>query len=115
MSLSSMSQNPASAIVRRAVLALAAFGASCSDRITSAPARVPGSSDRVVTCQGDVAARTLSCGMSSAPAPVGSPPGFSADLIVGGGNNHGLPQSTNVRYHPATPNFPAGGAVHNPL
>src|SRR3989442_15820529 len=87
MSLSSMSRNPASAIVRRAMLALAAFGAACSDHITSAPARVLGSSDRVVTCQGDVGARTLSCGMSSAPTAVRSPSGFSADLIVGGENN----------------------------
>src|SRR3989442_11742747 len=77
MSLSSMSRNPASAIVRRAVLALAAFGAACSDHIPSAPARVPGSPDLVVTCQGDVAARTLSCGMSSAPTAVRSPSGFS--------------------------------------
>src|SRR6266699_1802496 len=115
MSLSSMSRNPASAIVRRAVLAVAAFGAACSDHITSAPARVPGSSDRVVTCQGDVAARTLSCGMSSAPAPVGSPPGFSADLIVGGENIDVLLQSTNVSYDPATQIFQADVTVQNLL
>src|SRR3989454_11777462 len=95
MSLSSMTRNPASAIVRRAVLALAAFGAACSDHIPSAPARVLGSSDRVVTCQGDVAARTLSCGMSSAPAAVASPPGFSADLIVGGGDHRVVLKTTN--------------------
>lgn len=110
-----MSRNPASAIVRRAVLAVAAFGAACSDHITSAPARVPGSSDRVVTCQGDVAARTLSCGMSSAPAPVGSPPGFSADLIVGGENIDVLLKSTNVSYDPATQIFQADVTVQNLL
>src|SRR6266699_2237801 len=115
MSLSSMSRNPASAIVRRAVLAVAAFGAACSDHIPSAPARVPGSSDRVVTCQGDVAARTLSCGMSSAPAPVGSPPGFSADLIVGGENIDVLLKSTNVSYDPATQIFQADVTVQNLL
>src|SRR3989449_4888015 len=113
MSLSSMSQNPASAIVRRAVLALAAFGAACSDHIPSAPARVPGSSDRVVTCQGDVAARTLSCGMSSAPTAVRSPSGFSADLIVGGGKIDVLLKSTNVRYDPATQIFQADVTVQD--
>src|SRR2546426_4959948 len=107
MSLSSMSRNPASAIVRRAVLALAAFGAACSDHIPSAPARVLGSSDRVVTCQGDVAARTLSCGMSSAPAAVASPPGFSADLIVGGADIHLRRQTANIPHGPADPNFHA--------
>src|SRR5437016_6398789 len=115
MSLSSMSRNPASAIVRHAMLALAAFGAACSDHITSAPARVLGSSDRVVTCQGDVGARTLSCGMSSAPAAVGSPSGFSADLIVGGENTDVLLKSTNVRYDPATQIFQADVTVHNLL
>jgi len=110
-----MSRNPASAIVRRAVLALAAFGAACSDHITSAPARVLGSSDRVVTCQGDVGARTLSCGMSSAPAAVGSPSGFSADLIVGGENTDVLLKSTNVSYDPATQIFQADVTVQNLL
>jgi len=110
-----MSRNPASALVRRAVLALAAFGAACSDRIPSAPARVPGSSDLVVTCQGDVAARTLSCGMSSAPPAVGSPSGFSADLIVGGQNTNVLLKSTNVRYDPATQIFQADVTVQNLL
>jgi len=110
-----MSRNPASAIVRRAVLALAACGAACSDRIPSAPARVPGSSDLVVTCQGDVAARTLSCGMSSAPAAVGSPSGFSADLIVGGENTNVLLKSTNVRYDPASQIFQADVTVQNLL
>src|SRR2546426_7805228 len=113
MSLSSMSQNPASAIVRRAMLALAAFGAACSDHITSAPARVLGSSDRVVTCQGDVGARTLSCGMSSAPAAVRSSSGFSADLIVGGQNTNVLLTSTNVSYDQATQIFQADVTVQN--
>jgi len=108
-----MSRTPASAIVRHAMLALAAFGAACSDHITSAPARVLGSSDRVVTCQGDVGARTLSCGMSSAPAAVASPSGFSADLIVGGQNTDVLLKSTNVRYDPATQIFQADVTVQN--
>src|SRR3989442_2128031 len=115
MSLSSMTRNPASAIVRRAMLALVAFGAACSDHIPSAPARVLGSSDRVVTCQGDVAARTLSCGMSSAPAAVASPAGFSADLIVGGQNTDVLLKSTNVSYDPATQIFQADVTVQNLL
>src|SRR3989442_4056417 len=115
MSLSSMSRNPASAIVRRAVLALAAFGAACSDHIPSAPARVPGSPDLVVTCQGDVAARTVSCGMSSAPTAVRSPSGFSADLIVGGENIDVLLKSTNVSYDPATQIFQADVTVQNLL
>src|SRR2546430_13804163 len=105
MSLSSMSRNPASAIVRHAMLALAAFGAACSDHITSAPARVLGSSDRVVTCQGDVGARTLSCGMSSASTSVRSPSGFSADLIVGGGDDDVLLKITNIHHFPATPSL----------
>ena len=100
---------------RRAMLALVAFGAACSDPIPSAPARVLGSSDRVVTCQGDVAARTLSCGMSSAPAAVASPAGFSADLIVGGQNTDVLLKSTNVRYDPATQIFQADVTVQNLL
>src|SRR2546429_9754565 len=102
MSLSSMSRNPASAIVRRAVLALAAFGAACSDHITSAPARVLGSSARVVTFQGDVAAVTLSCGISRAPAEVSSPFGFPADPIVGRQKTDGPVKTTNIRYRPAT-------------
>src|SRR2546426_9600071 len=109
MSLSSMSRNPASAIVRRAMLALAAFGAACSDRIPSAPARVPGSSDRVVTCQGDVGARTLSCGMASAPTAVRSPSGVSADLIVGGGDIDGLVKTSQGAYGTANQTLQADG------
>jgi hypothetical protein len=108
-----MPRNPASAIVRHAVLALAAFGAACNDHIPSAPARVPGPSDRVVTCQADVGARTLSCGISSAPVAVGSPSGFSADVIVGGQNTNLLLKSTNVSYNSATQIFQADVTVQN--
>src|SRR2546428_13268060 len=107
MSLSSMSRNPASAIVRRAVLALAAFGAACSDHITSAPARVLGSSDRVVTCQGDAGARPLSCGMSSAPTAVRGPSRVPADPIGGGEEHHLLPESHHARHPPGTPDLSA--------
>ena len=108
-----MPLKPASAIVRHAMLALAACGAACSDHIPGAPAGVLGLSDRVVTCEGDVGARTLSCGMSSAPVAVGNPSGFSADLIVGGQNTNVLLKSSNVSYDAATQIFQADVTVQN--
>src|SRR6185369_15597772 len=93
--------------------ALAAFGAACSDHIPGAPAGVLGPFDRVVTCQADVGARTLSCGMSSAPVTVGSPSGFSSDRIVGGQNTNVLLKSSNVSYDAATQIFQADVTVQN--
>ena len=108
-----MTRKSLSAIVRHAVLALAALGAACNDRVPSAPARVPEPSHLLVKCQADVGARTLSCGMSSAPVPVGRPAGFSADLIVGGQNTNVLLQSTNVGYTAATQIFQADVTLQN--
>ena len=97
----------------RTLPALAAFAAACNDRIASTGPRVLGPSDRVVTCQADIGARTLSCGQSSATAVGGNASGFSADLIVGGQNTNVLLTSSNVRYDPSAQSFQADVTVQN--
>ena len=110
-----MPRTPASVIALGALPALAAFGAACNDQIPSAPARIPRPSDRVVTCQADVNARTLSCGSSSAPTGRGNASGFSADLIVGGQNTNVLLKSSNVSYDATAQIFQADVTVQNLL
>ena len=108
-----MTRKPVSALVWHAVLALAASGVACNDRITSAPPRVIRPSDLVVTCQADVGARTISCAQSSATAIGGKTSGFSADLIVGGQNTNVLLKSSNVSYDATAQIFRADVTVQN--
>jgi len=108
-----MSPNPASVTARRTGLALLALGAGCHDHIPSAPHRVTGPSDQIVTCQADVRARTVSCGASGSPVAITTTSGFAADLIVGGQNTNVLLKSTNVSYDATAQIFQADVTVQN--
>jgi hypothetical protein len=107
-----MSRNPVH-VIARYVAPLVALAAACSDH-PSAPNRIVQPSGRVaVTCQADVAARTLGCGGPGAMPPSRSGSGFSADLIVGGQNTNVLLKSSSVSYDPTAQIFQADVTLQN--
>src|SRR5690349_4073691 len=110
---SPMPRNPATVIVRYAVCACAVLGVACHDHIPTAPHRVTGPSDQIVTCQANVGARTVSCGASGAPVGSATTSGFAADRIVGGQNTNLLLKSTNVSYDATAQIFQADVTVQN--
>jgi Bacterial Ig domain len=108
-----MPRNPATVIVRYAASTCAVLGVACHDHIPSAPHRVTGPSDQIVTCQANVGARTVSCGASGAPVGSATTSGFAADRIVGGQNTNLLLKSTNVSYDATAQIFQADVTVQN--
>jgi Big-like domain-containing protein len=108
-----MPRNPASVIVRFAASACAILGVACHDHIPSAPARVTGASDQIVSCQADVRAHTVSCAASGAPVTMATTSGFAADVIVGGQNTNVLLKSSHVSYDATAQIFQADVTVQN--
>ena len=108
-----MPRNPASVIVRFAASACAVLGVACHDHIPSAPTRVTGASDQIVSCQADVRAHTVSCAASGAPVTMATASGFAADVIVGGQNTNVLLKSSNVSYDATAQIFQADVTVQN--
>ena len=100
------------AVACRAVLALAALGSACSDRIPSGPALPPAPSGPLLTCQVDTRAQTLSCGNPSATV-TGSAMEASTDLILGGQGMYVQLRSSNVSYNASTQIFRADVTVQN--
>jgi len=112
MSAAKGKEQSSPAVACRAVLALAAFGSACSDRSPSGPALSPPVSVRLLTCQADVRAQTLTCA-TPGPTVTGSAAGASADLILGGQGMYVQLRSSNVSYDAGTQIFRADVTVQN--
>src|SRR5207249_9401266 len=96
-----------------ALVSLLELAAACNDREPSGPGVRPAVTGRLLTCEADVRARTLTCGE---PNPVSTAPGaskISTDLILGSQGIYVQLRSSNVSYDRGTQTFQADVTVQN--
>src|SRR5437588_11509484 len=110
-------RSPKSHFAREVTLvALCGLAAGCSDHnLPSGPASNEPSpfTSELVTCQGDVRARTLSCAVASGTSTGAGTTQLSADVILGGQGTYVQLTSSNVGYDAAAHIFHGDVTVQN--
>jgi hypothetical protein len=96
-----------------ALVSLLVVIAACGDRVPSAPRTAPVLAGRLLSCDADVRAGTVSCAAPGSESTVSGGSAISGDVILGGQGTYVQLSSTNVGYDATTEIFHADVTVQN--